>query len=84
MFSEKIKDFDLIIFDRYKHRSTTNIISLMYYDNIARYVESQGGALLVAAGDDYSGNASLFRTPLSPVLPAAPTGRVLSSPSRRG
>ena len=75
LFSEKINDFDLIIFDRYQHRG---ILQLLYYDNIARYVEEHGGALLVAAGDDYAGSLSLFRTPLSPVLPAVPTGRVLS------
>ena len=61
LFSEKIKDFDLIIFDRYQHR---DILQLLYYENIARYVE-QGGALLVAAGDDYAGHISLSRTPLS-------------------
>ena len=70
LFSEKIKDFDLIIFDRYQHR---DILQLLYYENIARYVE-QGGALLVAAGDDYAGQMSLSRTPLSVVLPATPTG----------
>lgn len=77
LFSEKIRDFDLIIFDRYEHRG---ILQLIYYDNIARYVESHGGALLVAAGDDYSGLTSLYRTPLSPVLPAGPTGRVIEEP----
>jgi hypothetical protein len=74
LFSEKIKDFDLIIFDRYQHRG---ILPLLYYDNIARYVERHGGALLVAAGDDFAGNTSLQRTPLAPVLPATPSGRVL-------
>ncbi len=77
LFSEKINEFDLIIFDRYQHRG---LLQLPYYDNIARYVEDHGGALLVAAGDDYAGSMSLFRTPLSPVLPAIPTGRVLSEP----
>ena len=76
LFSERIKDFDLIIFDRYQHRG---ILQLLYYDNIARYVEG-GGALLVAAGDDYATTASLYRTPLAPALPAAPTGRVLEAP----
>ena len=79
LFSDKIKDFDLIIFDRYEHRG---ILQLIYYDNIARYVESHGGAVLVAAGDDYAGMTSLYRTPLSPILPAAPTGRVLEEPFR--
>jgi hypothetical protein len=76
LFSERIKDFDLIIFDRYQHR---DILQLLYYENIARYVE-QGGALLVAAGDDFAGQMSLSRTPLSVVLPATPTGRVLELP----
>ena len=77
LFSDKIKDFDLIIFDRYAHRG---ILQLNYYDNIARFVSNHGGALLVAAGDDYAGKASLYRTPLAPVLPAIPTGEVLQEP----
>jgi hypothetical protein len=74
LFSEKIKDFDLIIFDRYQNRDS--ILNLVYYDNIAKYV-NDGGALLVAAGDDYSSQQSLARTPLSTVLPATPTGRLI-------
>ncbi len=74
LFSEKIKDFDLIIFDRYQNRDS--ILNLVYYDNIARYV-NDGGALLVAAGDDYSSQQSLARTPLISVLPASPTGRLI-------
>ncbi|MGD9785202.1 MAG: hypothetical protein AB7E80_17415 [Hyphomicrobiaceae bacterium] len=77
LFSDKIRDFDLIIFDRYQHRG---ILQLLYYDNIARYVEDHGGALLVAAGDDYAGRFSLHRTPLASVLPAIPTGRVIEQP----
>jgi hypothetical protein len=77
LFSEKINDFDLIIFDRYQHRG---ILPLLYYDNIARYVKQNGGALLVAAGDDLAGRASLSRTPLQSVLPANPSGRVLEQP----
>ncbi len=61
LFSDKIKDFDLIIFDRYEHRG---ILQLIYYDNIARYVENDGGAVLIAAGDDYAAQTSLYRTPL--------------------
>lgn len=78
LFSDRIRDFDLIIFDRYEHRG---ILQLIYYDNIARYVDG-GGAVLVAAGDDYAGMTSLYRTPLSPILPAAPTGRVIEEPFR--
>jgi hypothetical protein len=77
LFSERINDFDLIIFDRYQHRG---ILTMLYYDNIARYVDQRGGALLIAAGDDYAGRFSLYRTPLSPVLPASPTGRLIEQP----
>jgi hypothetical protein len=76
LFSEKIKDFDLIIFDRYQHR---DILQTLYYENIARYVQD-GGALLVASGDDYAGKASLAYTALSSVLPAMPTGQLVERP----
>ena len=76
LFSEKIDQFDLIIFDRYQHRG---VLPLLYFDNIARYVRA-GGALLVAAGPDYADAGSLFDTPLSPVLPAAPTGLIIDEP----
>ncbi len=74
LFLEKIREFDLIIFDRYQNRD--NILNQIYYDSIARYVE-QGGALLVAAGDDFVGNSSLSRTNLSRVLPATPAGQLI-------
>lgn len=77
LFSEKIKDFDLIIFDHYENRG---ILRRSYFANIARFVSEHGGALLVAAGDDYAKRSSLYRTPLSPVLPAIPTGKVLDQP----
>ena len=76
LFSEKIHQFDLIIFDRYQHRG---VLPLLYFDNIARYVRA-GGALLVAAGPDYAGSDSIYDTPLAPVLPVAPTGKVIEQP----
>jgi hypothetical protein len=76
LFAEKIKDFDLIIFDRYQHRE---ILSTVYYENIARYVQ-EGGALLVASGDDYAGRTSLAYTALGSVLPAMPTGQLIERP----
>ncbi|WP_137130346.1 hypothetical protein [Rhizobium sp. FY34] len=72
LFVDKIEDFDLIIFDRYQHRS---VLPILYYDYIAQYVE-KGGALLIAAGPEHAGEASIAATPLSTVLPAAPTGTV--------
>ena len=76
LFLEKIDDFDLIIFDRYKRRG---ILPSLYLDNVANYIR-QGGAVLVAAGPDFAGADSIFRSPLGPVLPAAPTARVLDQP----
>ncbi|SFA86297.1 hypothetical protein SAMN05421688_1266 [Poseidonocella pacifica] len=73
LFLEKIDDFDLIIFDRYKRRG---ILPSIYLDNVSNYVE-EGGAVLVAAGPDYASADSLYRSPLDRVLPAAPTARVL-------
>ncbi|MGL4729011.1 MAG: hypothetical protein ACRCWO_09665, partial [Bosea sp. (in: a-proteobacteria)] len=66
LFQVKIKEFDLIIFDRYANQ---NILPLVHYENIVRYVR-EGGALLVAAGPEYAGPGSLYRTPLGQVLPA--------------
>lgn len=73
LFLEKIDDFDLIIFDRYKRRG---ILPALYLDNVANYV-SDGGAVLVAAGPDFAGADSIFRSPLGPILPAQPTARVI-------
>jgi len=72
LFVEKVDEFDLIIFDRYQNRG---VLPVLYYDYIARYVED-GGALLVAAGPEFSGIESIADTPLAPALPAAPTGAV--------
>ena len=76
LFSEKIDEFDLIVFDRYQHRG---VLPILYFDNISRYVRD-GGALLVAAGPDYAEDGSLYNTPLSPVLPVAPTGEIVEQP----
>ncbi len=76
LFLEKIDEFDLIIFDRYKRRG---ILPAIYLDNISRYVE-RGGAVLVAAGPDFATAASLYRTPLATILPASPSARVLEEP----
>jgi hypothetical protein len=87
LFQQRIKDFHLIIFDRYAQQG---VLPLIYFDNIVRYVR-EGGAVLVAAGAEYAGNASIHRSPLEAVLPAQPTGNVaegayrarLTDPGRR-
>lgn len=76
LFSEKIDDFDLIIFDRYERRG---VLPMLYFDNIAQYV-SKGGAVLIASGPDYAEVSSIYRTPLGTVLPAIPNGQVYEEP----
>ena len=72
LFLDKVDEFDLIIFDRYRRRG---ILPSLYLDNVRQYVED-GGALLVAAGPDFASADSLYRSPLAEILPAAPSGRV--------
>ena len=72
LFEVKLAEFDLIIFDRYSRRG---LLPLVYLDNVARYVEN-GGALLEAAGPEFAQPESLYRTPLSRVLPGRPSGEV--------
>ncbi|ETX28544.1 membrane protein [Roseivivax isoporae] len=78
LFLEKIDDFDLIIFDRYKRRG---ILPSIYLDNVRQYVEN-GGAVLVAAGPDFASADSLYRSPLGEIMPAAPTARVVEEAYR--
>ena len=78
LFQTKIKEFDLIIFDRY---ANTSILPLVYFENIVRYVRG-GGALLVAAGPEFAGSGTLSRTPLAAVLPAQPDGRTIEEAYR--
>ena len=72
LFEVKLKEFDLVIFDRYSRRG---LLPLAYLDNVARYVEN-GGGLLEIAGPEFAHPLSLYRTPLAHVLPARPTGIV--------
>ncbi len=73
LFLEKIDEFDLIIFDRYRRRG---ILPNRYMANVADYVR-RGGAVLVASGPAFGGPDSIARTPLTTVLPAKPTARLI-------
>ena len=72
LFLEKIDDFDLIIFDRYRRRG---ILPGQYLENIVNYV-AKGGAVLVSSGPEYGGAESIYRSPLGGILPGEPTARV--------
>jgi hypothetical protein len=73
LFQQKLDKFDLIIFDRYKF---SNILTDIYFKNIARYVRD-GGALLVATGPEYPLPGSIYSTALGDVLPASPGGDMI-------
>ena len=72
LFVEKINEFDLIIFDRYRRRG---ILPPSYFDNIRRYV-MEGGALLVSGGPELASAESIYHSALGRILPAEPTARV--------
>ncbi|MCP5112564.1 MAG: hypothetical protein GY953_17190, partial [bacterium] len=76
LFSQKLNEFDLIIFDRYRRRG---VLPLIYLANVSQFVE-EGGAVLTAAGPAFSTPLSLYRTPLSSILPSIPTGEVITRP----
>ncbi|MBM6592803.1 hypothetical protein [Microvirga pudoricolor] len=76
LFQQKIKEFDLIIFDRYANQS---VLPSSYFENIVRYVRD-GGAVLVAAGPEFTNYGSLARTRLSPIIPGQPDGRIVEEP----
>jgi hypothetical protein len=68
LFQVKLREFDLIVFDRFANRG---ILPPTYLRNIAEYVRG-GGALLLSVGPEFLGPTSLASTPLGAVLPARP------------
>ena len=73
LFEAKLKEFDLIVFDRYVVR---DVLPNSYLRNIGQYVR-EGGALLFAVGPEFAGLRSLYQTPLGDIMPGTPTGKVL-------
>lgn len=71
LFRLKLKEFDLIIFDRFQH---LNILPEEYFHNIVKYVEN-GGAVLEVAGPGSAGQFSLYQTPVAEIFGALPTGQ---------
>ncbi|HET6377026.1 MAG TPA: hypothetical protein VFG05_01755 [Methylocella sp.] len=78
LFGRKIKEFDLIVFDRYSNQS---VLPLIYFDNIVRYVR-EGGALLLAAGPDFARPEGIYYSPLGRIAPARPEGSVIEQAFR--
>ncbi len=67
LFEKKIREFDLIIFDKY---AQYGLLQQQYFINIASYVK-EGGAFLMAMGSDHP-EQSIFETALGDVLPIEP------------
>ncbi len=74
LFHDKLKSFDLIIFDRFRKQG---MLQMSYFENIANYVE-EGGAFLDASGASFVTQQSLFQTPLARILPSTPGARLRS------
>ncbi|MFV2091682.1 MAG: hypothetical protein ACC634_01215 [Hyphomicrobiales bacterium] len=78
LFAVKLREFDLVIFDRYQRRG---VLPMIYLDNLVDYVR-RGGALLAATVPAYAGPRSIFRSPLASILPGTPTGNITEQPFR--
>ncbi len=76
LFVTKIKEFDLIVFDRYSHQT---FLPSAYFDNMVRYVR-EGGAMLFAVGPEILNRNGLLSTSIADILPALPTGTVIERP----
>ena len=72
LFVDKLDEFDLIIFDRYRRQA---VLPMAYLANVADYVQ-EGGAVLIASGPDFAGEDGLYNTPLADVMAAVPTGEI--------
>jgi len=70
LFQVKIRDFDLIILDRFQNHN--NLLPPLYLRNIADYVRN-GGGLLLSVGPEFTGPGSLASTALAGVLPVRMT-----------
>lgn len=68
LFERKIKEFDLIIFDKYVQYG---LLPPKYFENIASYIQN-GGAFFAALGSDKL-EKSLFNTAVGALLPVVPT-----------
>jgi hypothetical protein len=70
LFERRLKDFDLVVFDRYVLRQ---VIAWDHLNALVAFVEG-GGAVLAAVGPEYAGPESLANSVLRNILPALPKG----------
>ena len=73
LFEVRLRQFDLVIFDRYQMRG---VLPPHYLEKVVDFVR-WGGAALVVAGPEYVGPDGLSNTALNDLMPAVPTGRII-------
>ncbi len=73
LFAVKLRQFDLVVFDRYSDRG---LLPANYMLNISDYVRN-GGAVLDASGPDLASPNGLAKTTLGSILPSSPQGGLL-------
>jgi hypothetical protein len=78
LFFERLSDFDLVVFDRFRQLS---ILPDIYFENVVDYVRN-GGALLAAFGPEEAAGAGLLATPIGRLLPVQTTGNTSQTPFR--
>jgi hypothetical protein len=76
LLEDKLNDFDLVIFDRYRRRG---VLASAYYRNLTEYVR-RGGALLAAVGPEFAEAGGIGDSALAGILPARPTGTLTERP----
>jgi hypothetical protein len=76
LFAVKLRQFDLVIFDRYNDRT---MLPFNYIMNVVDYVKN-GGAVLDASGSDFASPDSLASTPLTLLLPSTADKNIIEGP----
>lgn len=66
LFNQRIKDFDLIIFDRYTRR---DILLPQYFQNIVSFLKEGGGVLMVHGPEETVRDLALSDTALGEIMP---------------
>lgn len=72
LFSQNLKNFDLIVFDQYVNSA---MIDIAYQRNIASYI-ADGGSAFVLNGPEFASAQSLAQTPIGVHLPLYSDARV--------
>ncbi|MFH1805133.1 MAG: hypothetical protein ABID63_09625 [Pseudomonadota bacterium] len=73
LFEVRLRQFDLIIFDRYQMRG---VLPVQYLEKVVDYVR-WGGAALIVAGPEYIAPDGLAHTVLGQMMPLQVTGQVI-------